>query len=105
MAADPATIAAIRQWVGSTPDDNALSAGYDALGSAEGVALQILQTRRADLVAGGPSFSISGHYSQGSPAELLKAIDGQIDALIYALGCGSGLETYQLARSDRARPC
>lgn len=104
--ADDATIAIelVRRWVGSTPDNDAIAERLDSGQSVERVALAILETRRADLIAGGPSFSISGHYSQGSSAEFVKSLDDSISQLKAIIGGNrSGIGMARLARSDLRR--
>jgi len=104
MPADAGTLLAIRRWVGTSPDDTDLNARWDRLGNVEQTALEVLETRRADMVAGGRSFSVSGFYSQGSTAEAVKSLDDDIARLKAVIaGNPSGVGMARLSRSDLRR--
>jgi hypothetical protein len=74
MALTTDQIKLMRRWVGRRPDDAALQDGYDRLGSLTETVREVLQTRRADLIADPASYSVPGEYSQDTRANL-EAID------------------------------
>lgn len=71
MALTAGQIIAIRREVGSEPDDVALNLAYDRLGSTGLVALEILETRYADLVSSPAQFTVFGEYGQNTSQNLI----------------------------------
>lgn len=105
MALDPATLAAIREWTGSTPDDAALETAYTLKGnSVEGAALSVLRTRRSDLLTGAVSWGLDGDYREDR-AKNLEALDADIARLEGLTGTPGGrtMTTSQLVRCDQRR--
>ncbi len=96
MAVGVDHLATIRSWVGSavgrdgdTFDGDDLNTRFGVLGSAEAVALQILQQRRADIVLGNPvTWSISGDHSEDWMGNL-QALDKHIAQLERMVGAGT----------------
>ena len=71
MALTAGQIIAIRREIGSEPDDAALNLAYDRLGSTGLVALEILETRYADLVSSPAQFTVFGEYGQNTSQNLI----------------------------------
>jgi hypothetical protein len=71
MALTAGEIIAIRREVGAEPDDTALNLAYDRLGSIGLVALEILETRYADLVSSPAQFTVFGEYGQNTSQNLI----------------------------------
>ena len=104
VALDAATIDAIREWVGSAPDDNTVESTYQRTGTVELAALRILRQRRADLISSPAEWDLDGDYGQKTTANL-AALDAQIaalEAITGAAGAGT-MVTSQLVRPDRTR--
>jgi hypothetical protein len=99
----------IRGYVGTDtpPSDSQLAVMLERIGSAAGVALEVLRTRYADLLSQPASFSIAGEYSQ-STGENIRSMEKLI-AQVEALAASDGVETgftvgvVDLVRSDPAR--
>lgn len=104
MAVDAATIDAIREWVGSAPDDNTVESTYNRTGTVELAALRILRQRRADLLAQPAEWDLDGDYGQrvGKNLDELAAQIAALEAITGAAGAGS-MVTSQLVRPDRTR--
>lgn len=104
MAASADELAAIRAWVGSTPDDTAVNAKWDRLLSVEAVALEILRGRRADYEASPASLSVSGEFSMGV-GDNIKSLTADIAALELAVASGSpvGVASARLRRVGPSR--
>lgn len=82
----------VRRWVGSSPDDDAIDIvlARDDIDSPEAAALDILYSRRADIVGGHSSFAIDGDARwTRDVAAALKALDSVIGRLEAALGLDS----------------
>lgn len=84
----------VRDWVGSTPDDNEIMVVLDRFAGltqrTEWAALSILRRRRADLY-NDRSFAITGDTSWGTVAkENLFALDDMIGRLENILGESAG---------------
>lgn len=84
----PTDIAAVRAWVGSTPDDDVILDALDDHASVYAAALHLLRVRRADMVATAARFAVSGDYSQDTTANI-KALDAQIARLEDLAGVDS----------------
>ena len=80
-------LAAIRQWVGSVPDDVELLTLLAAGDEPQRIALQILRVRYADMVTNPAKWAVVDDYSQDGTANL-KALAAQIGRLENALGEG-----------------
>ena len=87
MALDDDQLAYLRRQVGSTPDDDSLQDIYDRLDASgydededhlDAVALEVLETRLADLLANPSVMEIEGVYSQSTAANI-RALQEQID--------------------------
>lgn len=102
MALDAATLARIREHVGSRPDDTAVETAFGLAGNGtiEAAALSILRARRADLLLNPTAFAVQGDYSENR-TENLKALNARIADLESACGMGdSVLTTGLLARCE-----
>lgn len=106
MALDAATLDAIREWVGSTPDDNTVESTYQrtGVGTVARAALAILRKRRADLLAQPAEWDLDGDYGQktGKNLDELNAQIAALEAITGAAGAGT-MTTSQLVRPDRTR--
>lgn len=102
MALDAATLARIREWVGSKPDDDTVDATFalDGNGTIETTALSILRIRYADLLAAPSTFAVQGDYSQ-STGKNIEALEGKIGELEQLVGAACGQVTAGLLK----RPC
>lgn len=101
-----AAVDAVRQWIGSEPDDFAVEQALADHGSPEATALAILRVRYADLVASPHSFSVPGEYSETNGKDQLEALRRQIATLENKLGIepsASGVTTGFLDRCDNVR--
>lgn len=76
------TIDAVRDWVGSSPDDETI---HDTLGRHNDdvhlAAQTILRRRRADMVANPAQWGVDGDYSQRVMDFQLAALDAQLERL------------------------
>lgn len=99
MAADAEQLAAIRTWVGSTPDDNALNVIWDRLLSVPAVALEVLGQRQADFEKAPESLSVVGDFSQSTGTNIRSLNDkiAQLTALVSS-DSASGIGVSRLAR-------
>lgn len=90
MALSTAETQYLRTKVGSGVDPAVLQEAYDRLLDLDAVAREILEIRRADLLAQPDSFTVVGEYSQ-STAKQLEGIDSVLASLggISDLGSGS----------------
>jgi hypothetical protein len=106
VALDAATLDAIREWVGSTPDDTTVESTYQrtGVGTVERAALAILRKRRADMVASPAEWDLTGDYSQktGKNLDELDKLIAALEGITGAAGAGT-MTTSQLVRPDRAR--
>lgn len=81
MALEADDLAAIREWVGSTPADSVLEATWARHENVYRVALEVLRARRADALATG-DLAIEGFYREGAPpAKALELLEGVINEL------------------------
>lgn len=94
-------LAEVRKLVGSAtpPTDADLDAIYDRLGTVADVALEVLQGRYADLLAGPAKYSVEGDFSVDATANL-KALAGVIDDLKSTTGESPTLTVHSLTRAD-----
>lgn len=77
----------IRREVGSAPDDAALDAIFARNGGdIDGLILEVLEIRYADMIRNPGSYSISGKYSESRLAEQLKALLAKINGIRARLG-------------------
>lgn len=65
-ALTPDEVIRIRRFTGDTPVDSELQAAYDRYGTLKGAVLEILEIRKANLLASPLSFTITGEYAQNS---------------------------------------
>lgn len=65
-----AQIVLMRRWVGRRPSDDDLQTIYDRTGSLTETVREVLETRRADLIADPASYAITGEYSQDTRANI-----------------------------------
>ncbi len=79
----------LRTKVGSAVELADLQESYDRLGTLDGVAREILETRLADLLADPASFSVPGEYSQDTRANI-ESIQKLLATLGGASDLGSG---------------
>lgn len=100
---------AIRRHIGtaSPPTDAELIAAYDRLGSAEAVALPILETRLADMVDNPAKWSVDGDFDRDH-TENLKALRAKVAELQGIVPDASGdlvghLSTARMVRAGRGR--
>lgn len=89
MPIEPADLAWMREWIGSTPDDATLEerlAVYDGVRSL--TVLGVLRTRRADLLADPLSYSIRGDVTVNATANLaaLESLIASLEAVAVADG-------------------
>lgn len=106
MALDAAVLAQIRDWIGSTPDDDAVEATFnrDDLGTVNLTALAILRQRRADLENGPDSFEVVGDYKETTIGKAFESLNTRIAELEAVTGTGSSMLTAgQLRRSRVSR--
>lgn len=89
---DDAVLATIRSWVGSSPTIGDLELRLDRLGDPNLVALEVLRSRRADLVSNPMQFTVVGDYSENRTANL-KAISDDILQLEKLTGTGADVVT------------
>lgn len=90
----------VRDWVGSTPDDDTIDEvlARDDITSPALAALAILRQRRADIIGGYERFDIDGDASWTvAKAATLKALDSAIAALESDLDLGTGLARLHVA--------
>lgn len=94
-------LAEVRRLVGSAapPTDADLDAIYDRLGTVEDVALEVLQGRYADLLAGPAKWSVEGDFSIDNSATI-NALGKQIDGLKDSAGEAPVLTVHSLTRAD-----
>jgi hypothetical protein len=77
----------VRDWTGSTPDDDAIRSALDRTGQdAPKAALAILRRRRADMIANPAKWAVDGDYSQGQEKYQLEALDATIHTLEVVTG-------------------
>lgn len=97
-------LAKVRQMVGSAapPTDADLDAIYDRLGKVEDVALEVLQGRYADLLAGPAKWAVEGDFSIDATANL-AALGKQITNLRDSAGEAPVITVHSLTRADRCR--
>ena len=97
----------IRDYVGSSPSDDALADHFADLGDKVKVALRVLRRRVADMKANPANLTITGVLTV-STAENIKALAAQIDELEALLDAGDDAEpgdasSGKLFRCDLAR--
>jgi len=100
-----ATLDDVRDWVGSTPDDDTVTAALDrADGDAQVAALGILRRRLVDMLANPTSWADQGDY-QESWAANIAPLKERIADLERRLDTASlpALSTGQLERCDSTR--
>lgn len=98
-------LAYVRSKVGAAepPSDIDLDAAYDRLGTPDAVVLEVLTSRRADLLALPLKRSIEGDVSVDATANL-KALDAAISEASGVVSGGVGtLVVGHMIRSDRPR--
>lgn len=102
-------VEAIRRHIGSgdPPSDADLLASFNALGSAEAVALPILETRLADMIANPAKWSVDGDFSRDH-TENIKALRAKIAELQGLVPDSAGhlvghLTTARMVRTGRGR--
>ncbi len=102
---DPDVLAAIREWVGSTPDDAAVETVYLRTGTVEAAALSILRTRRADLVTGPVSWAVEGDYREDRSKNLdaLDRLIARLEGEAVIVDPATAMTTSQLTRCDQVR--
>lgn len=96
----------VRVHVGSAEasgiDDDVIYEVIDRLGSVQAAALEILRSRRAELLTGPASFSTTGYAESNS--ETIKALTEDIAALQAEVDLGGGvggITTVTAVRPDR----
>jgi hypothetical protein len=94
VALDATILAQIRDWVGSTPDDDTVALSYERsdTGNVELTALSILRKRRADLLSNPTSFELVGDYREDR-GKNLEALNAQIPELAALCGIGPDVVT------------
>jgi hypothetical protein len=104
-----ADLAAVREWVGSQPSDDAVRLVYERRGTIEATALAILRSRRADFVARASKFSADGDFDEDI-VQNIKSLDGDIARLEALLPTTEGgaadlglVTTSRLVRTGRGR--
>lgn len=106
MALDAAVLAQIRDWVGSTPDDDTVEAVFnrDDVGTVNLAALAILRQRRADLENGPDSFEVVGDYKETTIGKAFESLSNRIAELETLTGASTqALTAGQLYRTDICR--
>lgn len=72
----------VRDWTGTTPDDDTITATLTRHGGdVHLAATTILRRRRADMISDPSTFSVDGDYSQTRAEYQLKAIDAVLQRL------------------------
>lgn len=103
MAITADDLAAIREHVGSTPDDAVLRVQWERLGTVEKVARSVLRARLADMLAAPADLRVDGDYAE-SRAKNIDALTKQIAALEALIPDGHGaVKVAHLTRSGRSR--
>lgn len=104
-------VAAVREWVGDTPDDTDIQAALDRWADhatpVERVALELLRVRAANLQAAPAKWATAGDYSEDWGANL-KALQGKVARLEAIAGedldlAVPGITTGRLVRPERDR--
>ncbi|MBO0863454.1 MAG: hypothetical protein J2P16_00070 [Mycobacterium sp.] len=103
---DPDTLDDIRTWIGSTPDDAAVTVTFDRQRTVERTAYVILKRRLADLLTSPTSFTVPGDWSQSTEGQIAQ-LRTQLEQLAWAIGdptLGPPIATMvRLARRDATR--
>jgi hypothetical protein len=109
VALDATTLAQIRDWASSTPDDDTIEATFGPDDrhvrdtGTDLTALAILKKRRADLLANPTAFELVGDYREDR-GKNLEALNAQIAELAALCGVGAGqLTTGRMNRCDARR--
>ncbi len=94
-------LAAIRARIGtaSPPTDADLAVALARLGSADAVALEVLQGRYADALAGPAKWSVEGDFSIDNTA-VIAALSKQVAALETITGESPVMTVHSLTRAD-----
>lgn len=91
----------IRSRIGTAtpPTDADLARSFERLGSADAVALEVLQGRYADALAGPAKWSVDGDFSIDNTA-VIAALSKQVAALEGAVGDSPVMTVRSLRRAD-----
>lgn len=98
----PGDLAAIRARIGprTPPSDNELAIALDRLGSVDGVALEVLEGRYAEMIAGPAKWSVEGDFSLDNTESIKRMAEA-----IGELRAGQGeVPTLTVASITRADP-
>jgi hypothetical protein len=95
-------LAQIRALIGSKqpPSDADLAVAYDRLGSAEAVALEVLEGRYADLLAGPAKWAVEGDFSVDSSKNIDK-LGAAIAGIKGRLNTAPAMTVHSMTRADR----
>jgi hypothetical protein len=98
---DSADLAAIRARIGhkTPPSDAELAGALDRLGSPEAVALEVLQGRYAEMIAGPAKWAVEGDFNLDNTASI-KALEAVIGELSASQGTAATLTVGGFVRSD-----
>jgi hypothetical protein len=98
---DADALSAIRGRIGSKtpPTDAQLAAAFERLGSADAVALEVLEGRYAEMLSGPAKWAVEGDFNLDN-TENIKRLATMIDELKTSQGTGPGLAVAALTRSD-----
>jgi hypothetical protein len=102
VAADAATLAEIRAWVGSSPDNADLELRLERLVTAPAVALEVLRGRLADMISEPAKFTVDGDASWDYSANL-KLLGDRVNQLEGLVAGGVGELTVSLMTRSGAR--
>ena len=111
MELTEAELALVREYVGGTPDDDALAAIAEGKTYWQEVALSVLRVRRADAASGEAttSFTLTGVLAVGMKGADLASLNSAIAdledqiAVINGEDPNTGVSVGRLVRPDRAR--
>jgi len=100
-------IAAVREWVGSDPDDDTVEAELDRWVDdphpVERAALAILRVRLADVLAGPAKWAEGQDYSEDWSSNL-KLLQGRVARLEGIVGADADLAAPTVAVGQLVRP-
>ena len=96
-----AELAQVRAIIGSTepPSDADLAAAYGRLGSVDAVALEVVEGRYANLIAGPAKWSVEGDFSVDN-TETIKRLAGVIADIKGRLNTAPTMTVHSLTRAD-----
>lgn len=83
-------LAYLRRQVGGAPTDDDLQDIYDRVGTLDETALEVLETRLAEMTRNPAQFTVVGVYSQ-DVGDNIAALEQQVESLQDAISSGSGL--------------